>query len=128
MQTLLIETEPIRDRRRHRRYAVQPMYAPIRLCTPGGSIVDGHVHDLAVGGVRFECDVDLDAGSQVAFEIELPGNAATIRGRARVLRLDDHDERTGTVILAAVFERFDTRIDAATLTRYLEQGCLLRAA
>ena len=104
------------------------MYAPIRLCTPGGSIIDGFVHDVAVGGVRFECDLELDAGSEIAFEIELPANAATIRGRGRILRLDDYDETTGTVIHAAVFERFDTRIDSATLTRYLEQGCLLRVA
>ena len=61
-------------------------------------------------------------------EIELPGGAATLRGRASIIRLADEDVRTGSVVLAASFERFETRIDSATLTRYLEQGCLLRAA
>ncbi|MAD19182.1 MAG: hypothetical protein CMJ52_03045 [Planctomycetaceae bacterium] len=117
-----------RDRRRHRRYAVRPMYSSIRLWDGNGRIIDGHIHDLAVGGVRFECDELLPEGARVRFEIELPGGAATLRGRASIIRLADEDVRTGSVILAAAFDRFETRIDGATLTRYLEQGCLLRSA
>ena len=117
-----------RDRRRHRRYAVRPMYSMIRLQTETGGIVDGHIHDLAVGGVRFECDVPLPEGSRVRFEIELPGGAATLHGWASIIRIAEEDTRTGTMVLAAAFERFDTRIESGTLTRYLEQGCLLRAA
>lgn len=117
-----------RDRRRHRRYAVRPMYSSIRIRTENDRVLDGHIHDLAVGGVRFECDEPLPENAKVRFEIELPGGAATLRGRASIIRLADEDVRTGSVILAAAFDRFETRIDAGTLTRYLEQGCLLRAA
>jgi hypothetical protein len=117
-----------RDRRRHRRYAVRPMYSLIRLQTESGELVDGHIHDLAVGGVRFECDAPLPEGSRVRFEIELPGGAATLHGWASIIRIADEDTRTGTMVLAAAFERFDTRIESGTLTRYLEQGCLLRSA
>ncbi|MFB0984729.1 MAG: PilZ domain-containing protein [Phycisphaerales bacterium] len=116
------------DRRRHRRYAVRPMYSLIRIQTESGELIDGHIHDLAVGGVRFECDVPLPEGSRVRFEIELPGGAATLHGWASIIRIADEDTRTGTMVLAAAFERFDTRIESGTLTRYLEQGCLLRSA
>ena len=33
------------DRRRHRRYAVRPMYSLIRIQTESGELIDGHIHD-----------------------------------------------------------------------------------
>ena len=117
-----------RDRRRHRRYAVRPMYAAVRVWNAEDHLVDGHLHDISVAGARFESDRGFEADERLRFEIELPGNAATLSGVARVVRQVVEHEATGDLLVAIEFERFETRIDAGTLTRYLEQGCLLRAA
>ena len=116
------------ERRRHPRYAVAPMYAGIRIRTADGGVMDGHLRDISVSGAGFESDRPFDVDQQVRFEIELPGRAATLRGVGRVVRVEREHEALDDTIVAIEFERFETRIDAATLTRYLEQGCLLRAA
>ena len=117
-----------RERRRHRRYAVRPMYAAVRVWDGEDHIVDGHLLDISIAGARFESDRAFEADERLRFEIELPGGAATLRGLARVVRQVVEHEALGDMLVAVEFERFDTRIDGATLTRYLEQGCLLRAA
>ena len=117
-----------RERRRHRRYAVRPMFAAVRVRDAEDRIVDGHLLDISIAGARFESDRGFEADERLRFEIELPGGAATLRGVARVVRQVVEHEAIGDMLVAVEFERFDTRIDGATLTRYLEQGCLLRAA
>lgn len=104
------------------------MYAAVRVWDAEDRLVDGHLNDISVAGARFESDRAFEADERLRFEIELPGNAATLRGLARVVRQVVEHEATGDMLVAIEFERFETRIDAATLTRYLEQGCLLRAA
>lgn len=133
--SLVIETMPEvrpalagRDRRRHRRFAVRPMFSAVRVRNETGEIVDGHLHDISISGARFEADGGLPEGTLVHFEIELPGRAATLRGRARVVREIPPGTLVADHLIALEFERFETRIDGATLTRYLEQGALLRAA
>ena len=117
-----------RDRRRHRRYAVSPMFAPIRIRDEQDRIVDGHVHDISITGARFESDREFEADERVRFELELPGRAATLRGSARIVRQQLEHEATGDMLVGIEFERFEDRIVSATLTRFLEQGCLVRAA
>ncbi|MBC03992.1 MAG: hypothetical protein CMJ34_11935 [Phycisphaerae bacterium] len=117
-----------RERRRHRRYAVRPMYAPVRVRDSEDRIVDGHLLDISIAGARFESDRPFEADERLRFEIELPGGAATLRGIARVVRQVPEHEALPDMLVAVEFERFETRIDGATLTRYLEQGCLIRAA
>ncbi len=117
-----------RERRRHRRYAVRPMHAGVRVWDGEGHVVDGHLNDISVTGARFESDRPFGADERLRFEIDLPGGAATLRGVCRVVRQVREDEVVGDLLVAIEFIRFDTRIDAATLTRYLEQGCLIRAA
>lgn len=123
-------TEPLRgmERRRHHRYSVAPMYSAIRVRTEDGAVIDGHLRDISIGGASFESMTPLAADDRIRFEIELPGRAATLRGVARVVRVEREHEALDDCIVALAFERFETRIDSATLTRYLEQGCLLRAA
>ena len=123
-------TEPLAgiERRKHRRYAVQPMYSAIRVRTEDGSVIDGHLRDISIGGASFESMTPVEPDAGLRFEIELPGRAATLRGIARVVRVEREHEALDDVVVAIAFERFETRIDAGTLTRYLEQGCLLRAA
>ncbi len=117
-----------RERRRHHRYSVAPMYSAIRARLDDGTIIDGHLRDISIGGASFESMIPMLAEARLRFEIELPGRAATLRGVARVVRSEREHEALDDCIVAIAFERFETRIDAATLTRYLEQGSLLRAA
>lgn len=117
-----------RERRRHRRYAVKPMFASVRIHGKGEGIMDGHLLDISIAGARFESDVRYEVGDILQFEIELPGGAATLRGIGHAVRIVDEVPATGDVVVAIEFDRFETRLDSATLTRYLEQGCLLRAA
>ncbi len=132
---MLIETLPGlrllsdgRERRRHRRYAVKPMFASVRIQGEDRGIMDGHLLDISIAGARFESDVRYEIGASLEFEIELPGGAATLRGVGHAVRVVDEVPATGDVLGAIEFDRFETRLDSATLTRYLEQGCLLRAA
>ena len=69
-----------------------------------------------------------DSALHVSFELEHPGRAATLRGLARIVRQQLEHEATGDMLVGIEFERFDDRIVSATLTRFLEQGCLVRAA
>ena len=123
-------TEPLAgmERRKHHRYAVAPMYSSIRVRTDDGTVVDGHLRDISLGGASFESMVAMPTEARLRFEIELPGRAATLRGVARVVRSEREHEALDDCIVAIAFERFETRLDGATLTRYLEQGSLLRAA
>ena len=104
------------------------MYGGIRIRTADGAVMDGHLRDISVSGTSFESHRSFGHAERVRFEIELPGRAATLRGVGRVVRVEREHEALDDCIIAIEFERFETRIDAATLTRYLEQGCLLRAA
>ena len=117
-----------RERRRHRRYAVKPMYASVRIRSEERGIMDGHLVDISIAGARFESDVRYRVGDSLQFEIELPGGAATLRGIGHAVRIVEEVPATGDVLVAIEFDRFESRLDSATLTRYLEQGCLLRAA
>lgn len=117
-----------RERRRHRRYAVKPMYASVRIRSEAQGIMDGHLLDISIAGARFESDVRYRVGDALQFEIELPGGAATLRGIGHAVRIVDEVPASGDVLVAIEFDRFESRLDSATLTRYLEQGCLLRAA
>lgn len=116
------------DRRRHRRFAVAPMYGAIRIRTAEDEVMDGHLRDISISGAGFESSRSFELDERVRFEIELPARAATLRGFGRVVRIEREHEVLDDAIVAIEFERFETRIDAGTLTRYLEQGSLLRAA
>ena len=115
------------DRRRHRRFAVQPQYSHIMVRRANGDAIEGHLHDVSAGGIRFECDGELEAGENFDFEIELPGTRVPLRGQGSVIRNLDEDG-VGHWSTAAKFEQFETRFEAASLIRFLEQGFLLRAA
>ena len=116
------------NRRRHRRFNVLPQYSRICLCRRDGSVVEGHVHDVSAGGIRFECDVRLEGDEVIEFDLELPGTRTQINGRARITRCEEEDLPVGPWIAAAHFEHFQTRFESASLARYLEQGWVLQAA
>ena len=116
------------DRRRHRRIPVVPEYSRISLTRRDGSVVEGHVHDLSAGGIRFESDQVLSGDEVIEFDLELPGTRTRLNGRARVIRCEDTEITVGPWMAALRFERFQTQFESASLARFLDQGWVLQAA
>jgi hypothetical protein len=116
------------ERRRHRRFSVLPQYSRIQVTRLNGAVVEGHVHDVSASGVRFECDDRLGLDEAVEFEIELPGSAIPLSGKAHVVRGADVDDAIGPWIAAVQIEHFQTRFQSASLARFLEKGYLVQAA
>jgi hypothetical protein len=66
--------------------------APVELITAGtGSLVTARcvTEDLSTTGMLVRCPAPAPAGATVDFELAMPGEAAPIRGRARVARQTD---------------------------------------
>ena len=116
------------ERRRHRRFAVHPQYSHLLVRRHNGTTLEGHIHDVSVGGILFECDGPLDDGECFEFELQLPGSDSPLRGEGSVIRGMDGEKHIGPWSTAAKFEKFETRFQAASLTRFIEQGYLVRAA
>ena len=116
------------DRRRHRRFAVHPEYSHLKIRRKNGNAFEGHLYDVSVGGFKFECDGILDAGECFEFEIHLPGSESPIQGQGSVVRAIGEEQQIGPWPTAAKFEQFETRFQAASLTRFIEHGYLVRAA
>ncbi|MCH2161307.1 MAG: PilZ domain-containing protein [Phycisphaerales bacterium] len=116
------------ERRRHRRFAVHPQYSHVMVRRTNGHTLEGHLHDVSVGGFLFECDGTLDSGELFEFELQLPGTQTPLRGQGSVTRTLDGHDRFGPWSTAVKFEKFETRFEAASLTRFIEQGYLVRAA
>jgi hypothetical protein len=115
------------NRRRHRRYSVLPQYSRISVIRRDGSVVEGHVHDVSAGGIRFECDDQLQGDEAIEFDLELPGTRRRLNGRARVARCEDQDV-VGPWMTALRFEQFQTQFESASFARFLDQGWVLQAA
>lgn len=62
------------NRRRYDRLPLRPMYTPVVVRTNDGERFDyeGHVYDISEGGVQFELDRPIPAGSEVTLKITLP--------------------------------------------------------
>lgn len=131
-----------RERRRHTRFRVTPMYSQIHVrretatvdadgqALPPGSagdpppVLDGHLYDISVGGVRFELDVPLDDGERVTVEIVLPGCQKLIQASGKVVRINDSDDDPGPRRMALRFDRFADEESRQALVRYLGEGWL----
>jgi hypothetical protein len=133
------ETNPNgRERRRHTRFKVMPMYSFVtvrRAGEPGdpaddatASMPSGHVYDISEGGVRFELDEPLPEGERVAVEISLPGCEKLITASGKVVRVNDVDDDPGPRRMALMFESFANEATREALRRYLRQRWLERAA
>lgn len=113
------------------------MYAPvaIRLLTEEHYAAQGHAYDISEGGLRFELDRGIEAGTQVAVQVTLPGSAPddedgpgrSVFAFANIVRLQDEDE-PGPVRMAAVFSRFAREGDRERLLRQLGSGRFAKAA
>ncbi len=126
------------NRRQHERFAVSPMYTPVkaRLLSEDGFTREGHAYDVSEGGIRFELDDPIEAGTPVALQIELPRGGArsqadTGPGRAvfviaNVVWCDTEDP--GPAKMAAAVTRYPREGDKQRLLRQLSAGQFLRAA
>lgn len=132
-----------RDRRTHTRYSLPSMYTAVvvRPIGVGGADaeacpLEGHIYDISEGGLRFEIDRAIPAGTELELEIDVPGPTglraamhAPIRAVARVIRLEQDDvEQGGPIRTSAAFESFATEDDHASLLRRVASGRFNRAA
>jgi len=89
---------------------------------------EGHAYDIGQGGVRFELDRAIAAGTRVAIRIDLP-HASSERSTARrsvfvfanIVWLQDEDE-PGPVRMAAVFSQFAREGDRELLLGRMLHG------
>ena len=126
------------DRREYERFTVSPMYTPIRvrLADEAEFSQDGHAYDISEGGLRFELDHPVEAGTPVVMEIELPrpgfwtsseeGLGRTVEIKANVVWCDT--EEPGPARMAAAISEFVREGDKTRLLRQLTTGQFLRAA
>jgi hypothetical protein len=131
-----------RERRRHTRFRVSPMYTRLTVrrldaTQPSADAgmsssplpaqppeLDGHIYDISEGGVRFELDEPLADGEVVLVEIALPGCQRLIRAEGRIVRVNDADDDPGPRRMALRFDRFADEGSKAALTKYLGDGWL----
>lgn len=129
---------PIIDRRVAERFAVQPAYTPCRI--RGSSENEftqiGHVHNVSESGVRFESDMPIDPGTQIAIEIDLPdrpdaswrtegpGRAVFVIGEIVWCDVDE----PGPAVMAVATTRYCREGDRARLMRRLTTGGFSRAS
>ncbi|MCG3122737.1 MAG: hypothetical protein GIKADHBN_01138 [Phycisphaerales bacterium] len=127
-------TTPI-NRRRHDRFTVAPMYCPIslRLESQDRFSFEGHAYDVSEGGVMFELDEAIPAGTAVAMQMTLPGDHPheldsdrSIYVLGNIVWVDDSDP--GPVRMAVTFTRFARFGDRDRLLRGLSRGTLMRRA
>ncbi len=109
------------DRRRFTRFVLPVAYTPVavRLLHDKTFSNEGHAYDISEGGMRFELDEPIPAGTRVALRLDLPdwapeptaagkgkdAHARAIYVMATVAWIEDEDE-PGPVKMAAVFNEF----------------------
>jgi hypothetical protein len=123
------------NRRRYERLPLRPMYTPISVRVVGERTPRrlGHAYDLSEGGVQFELDDPLPAGTPVMLCIELPasfgagsGETAEIRVRGNIVWTDASEP--GPVRQAAVFTRFASEEDRILLLQRINRVARTRNA
>jgi len=126
----------ITNRRQFERFALAPMYTPItaRRLENEEFTLEGHAYNISEGGVQFELDQPIAAGTPVALQITLPtgnGTADIGPGRsvfvfANIVWIDD--DEPGPIRMAAAFTRFARLGDKERLLRTMTSGRYYRAA
>lgn len=125
-----------KERRRFPRFELEPMYTPIavRFLDSEQFAYEGHAYDISEGGLRFELDRGIEAGTKIAMMINLPtmNTDATGPGRAvfvfaNVVWIEDEDE-PGPVKMAAVFSHFARLGDRERLLAEFRKGVYRAAA
>lgn len=129
--------QPIINRRAFERFRVNPGYTAVsvRVLPDEESFSrEGHVYDLSEGGVQFELDFPIEAGSTVSMKIEVPWSApisdATNDGAVYVTGnvVWTDTEEPGAARMALAITRYDREGDKERLIRALGVSRCLRAA
>lgn len=120
------------NRRRHERFGVRPMYTSIsvRLRSDPATERQGHAYDVSEGGVRFELDGPIPAGTPVDLAVNLPGpgDDRTVHAFGNVVWVSVDPDEPGPVRMAAAFTGFASRRDRDLLLGRLSSGRYARAA
>lgn len=122
------------NRRMHDRFAVQPGYTPVRLrhLDSDKFTLEGHAYDISVGGVMFELDRAIDAGTAISMQIEIPPTSSDVGpGRAvfafgNVVWVDESEP--GPIRMAVAFTRFARAGDEQRLHKALANNRMAKAA
>jgi len=125
------------NRRQFERFRVNPGYTAVSVRVEPdeqGFTRDGHVYDLSEGGVQFELDFPIEAGSTVSMKIEVPwstpisdaGNDGSVYVTGNVVWTDT--EEPGAARMALAITRYDRAGDKERLIRALGVSRCLRAA
>lgn len=136
----MTSTPTVPERRRHERYRLLPMYAPVavRRLDEEHVVRTGHAYDVADGGIRFELDDPIPAGTPVLIEFVLPVQhrdggrdgepTPAILAYANIVRVIEEDEEAPPIRMAAAFTRFARAEDRERLARRVQTGGLAQAA
>lgn len=128
-------TNPV-NRRKFERFALSPMYTEVKVCAldEHRPTFLGHAYDVSEGGVQFELDRAIAAGTTVAMELTFPGgydsfgdeggNTVVVIGN--VVWADDSEP--GPVRMAIAITRFAKDVDRERLIRQLSTQRVKRAA
>ena len=122
------------NRRRFERFALAPMYTPVavKLLADDSYEFEGHAYDISEGGMRFELDRPIEAGTPVAIRVMLPGGRSeaerSVCVYANVIWLEDEADEPGPVRMAAAFTKFARTGDKERLLWLLGSGRFARAA
>jgi hypothetical protein len=122
------------NRRNFERFRLPVGYTPIavRPLAHEKCRLEGHAYDISEGGVRFELDRPVPAGTPVAMRIAIPTPDPSARRAVfvfgNVVWLNDDPDEPGPVRMAAVFTRFPSAGDKERLLNHLATGRYARAA
>ena len=111
------------DHRRYPRKAIRPGYASLSVTT-GEETYDGHIYDISMGGIRFELDDAMDAGTPVEVHMQLPVgdvNASPIHAKGKVVRFHDPDE-VGPIRMGLAFTKLPSASDRRALAGFLSRS------
>jgi hypothetical protein len=126
----LTYSHPSLNRRRHERLRLPPMYTPVTLCRLDNQrVLEGHSYDISEGGLQFELDEAIEAGTPVAIELALPRpgrRPATIEVLGTVVWTDESEP--GPVRMAVEIKSFALPEDRDSLRQYIAAGRVAKAA
>lgn len=109
------------ENRQHERFRVAPMYTPVTLRTIDNPnrAYEGHAYNVSEGGLQFELDEAIDAGTPVTIELTLPlgegevwdgvSDLPVVTIQGNVVWTDE--EEPGPVRMAMIFTRFASQIE-----------------
>ncbi len=129
-----MSTNPV-NRRQHERFIVNPGYTSTSVRRHPDEAefkFEGHIFDISEGGICFELDYPIEAGTTISMKIDLPtnrgdtgpGRAVFVTGNVIWCTMDD----AGDSKMAMAITRFDREGDKERMIRSLVSQRFQRAA